>query len=145
LNLFTISKGDSIMKKKNSRKQKSAKRAARVAVILADSTTPRILRDALEDMICEVGSATGVGLTTPAVARVAMSRMFRVAGRRWTPTIRGSGNERRRWRPTQTSAFAVERRPAPSCQLIGQPTQDLDNWTTKRLDNQTIRPVSHFG
>jgi len=68
------------MKKKNSRKQKSAKRAAaRVTQILADPTTPTILRDTLEDMLCEVGDATGVGITTPAVARVAMSRMFRVA------------------------------------------------------------------
>ena len=68
------------MKKKNSRKQKSAKRAAeRITQILADPTTPTILRDVLEDMLCEVGDATGVGITTPAVARVAMSRMFRVA------------------------------------------------------------------
>ena len=68
------------MKNKDRKKQKSAKRAAeRVAQILSDPTTPTILSDVLEDMICEVGSETNIALTTPEVARVALPLMFSAA------------------------------------------------------------------
>jgi hypothetical protein len=70
------------MNRKPTRKTLARERTAeRIAVILADDDTPAFVWDVLTDMLIALSNETGVDVTTPQVARVALPLMLERAAK----------------------------------------------------------------